>query len=632
MEQKTAGTVLVIDDEPAVRSLLCRALPMRGFVVTAVGSGDEAVALVLRGAYDVAICDIGLPGMDGVEALKALKDIRPELEVIMVTGNATMETAISSLKAGAYDYVAKPYSLDHLADLVGRAVERRRLKAKVSELEEADRVKSEFLANMSHELRTPMNALMGYTSLLLDGTYGAVTAVQREPLERVLVNSQNLLALINNVLDYSKLNAGMMQVFLEDFDAADLLRETVDTMQSLAKAKGVSLAWEAVEGIPMRSDRTKVKQVLVNLTGNAIKFTDQGAVTLGARAVDGGQIEFRVRDTGCGIAPEHLDFVFEQFTQVDGSSVRKHGGTGLGLSITKKLAELLNGSIGVESLVGQGSVFKVLLPGAASRPVCVPTAVAGGQEGAVPGRKVILSIDDDPEVLRLLADSLCATEFEFRGALCAEEGLALARRLKPAVITLDILMPRRDGWSALRELKSDPALRPIPVFILSILENQELGFSLGVSDYLVKPFDRPTLLAKLRAQSRLLGRKVLVADDDPEMVSLLTFGLNSEGFSVVSAGTGAEALSRWRQERPDAMFLDLGLPDMSGLAVAEEVDREPGGRKVPVVILTGREVSAEDAARLQTNDAAVVRKGALSVAEIMAGLKRRLTDIAEIRR
>ncbi|MBI5882060.1 MAG: response regulator [Elusimicrobia bacterium] len=632
MDHVRGGYVLVIDDEPSVRNLLCRALPLEGFRVAAAGSGEEAVGLALREEFDAAICDIGLPGMDGVEVLKALKDLRPKLEVIMVTGNATVETAIAALKAGAYDYVAKPYSLDHLADLAARAVERKRLRAKVNELEEADRVKSEFLANMSHELRTPMNALMGYTSLLLDGTYGAVTEVQREPLERVLVNSKNLLALINNVLDYSKLNAGMMQVFLEDFDVADLLRETVDTMQSLAKAKGLAMAWEAGAGIPLRSDRTKVKQILVNLAGNAIKFTDRGTVTLGARAGSEGRIEFWVQDTGCGIAAEHLDFVFEQFTQVDGSSVRKQGGTGLGLSITKKLSELLQGSISVESRVGGGSVFKVLLPGA-SRPLAdVPAIAGGGTEEVRPGRKVILSIDDDPEVLRLLRDSLSATEFEFRGALCADEGLALARRLMPEIITLDILMPRRDGWSVLRELKADPVLRPIPVFILSIIENQALGFSLGVSDYLVKPFDRAGLLAKLRAQSRLLGRKVLVVDDDPDIVSLMTFGLTSEGFSVVSAGTGAEALACWRQEKPDAMFLDMGLPDMSGLAVAEEMGREPGSRKVPVVILTGREVSPEEAVRLQTNDAAVVRKGALSVAEILAGLKRKLTALAEVRR
>ncbi|MBI5623542.1 MAG: response regulator [Elusimicrobia bacterium] len=614
-----------------MRALLSRVLLAKGFRAAAVGSGEEAVSLAAREDFDAAICDLGLPGMNGIAALKAIKDVRPGLEVIMLTGDATVETAVASLKAGAYDFVTKPFSHDRVAELTARAIERRRLKAKVDELEEADRVKSEFLANMSHELRTPMNALMGYTSLLLEGTYGALPAAQREPLERVLVNSQNLLTLINNVLDYSKLNAGMMQVFLEDFDAADLLRETVETMQSLAKAKGIAMAWEAGGALAMRSDRTKVKQILVNLAGNAIKFTERGTVTLGARVADGDIVEFWVRDTGSGIAPEHLDFIFKQFTQVDGSSVRKQGGTGLGLSITRKLAELLKGSISVESRVGQGSVFSVRLPGVSRGAAAVPAAGAGVAEEVRPDRKVILSIDDDPEVLRLLRDSLCASEFEFRGCLCAEEGIALARRLTPAVITLDILMPRRDGWSVLRELKADPVLRLIPVFILSILENQALGFSLGVSDYLVKPFDRSTLLAKLRAQSRLLGRKVLVADDDPEMVSLMTLGLSSEGFSVVSAGTGAEALVRWKQERPDAMFLDMGLPDMSGLEVAEEVGREPGGRKVPLVILTGREVSPEDAVRLQTQDAAVVRKGALSVAEILAGLKRKLSTLAEAR-
>ncbi|MFA6317737.1 MAG: ATP-binding protein, partial [Elusimicrobiota bacterium] len=402
MEQERPGKVLVIDDEPSMRSVLGRGLPLRGFAVSCVESGEEAVGRVLREEFDVAVCDIGLPGMDGLEVLGALKNIRPDLEVVMVTGNATVETAVASLKAGAYDYLGKPYSLERLADLIGRAVERRRLKAKVSALEESDRLKSEFLATMSHELRTPMNALMGYTSLLLDGTYGALADGQRPPLERVLVNSQNLLAIINNVLDYSKLNAGMMQVFPEDFDAVDLLAETVETMRSLAAAKGLSLAWEGSGELRMRADRTKVKQILVNLAGNAIKFTDKGSVTIGARqAVDGG-FELWVRDTGCGIAPEHQEMIFRQFTQVDGSSGRRHGGTGLGLSITKKLAELLGGDISLESAAGHGSVFRVSLPCGVPAPSGPREAAASGVVGAASaGRRLILGIDDDPEVLRL---------------------------------------------------------------------------------------------------------------------------------------------------------------------------------------------------------------------------------------
>ncbi|MFA6318025.1 MAG: response regulator, partial [Elusimicrobiota bacterium] len=227
----------------------------------------------------------------------------------------------------------------------------------------------------------------------------------------------------------------------------------------------------------------------------------------------------------------------------------------------------------------------------------------------------------------LLRDSLAGTEFDFKGALCGEEGLALARQLKPAVVTLDILMPRRDGWSVLRELKADPALAAIPVFILSILDNRELGFSLGVSDCLVKPFDKPALLSKLRSQARLAGGRVLVADSDPETVGLLSRGLQGEGLTVVAVGTGAAALSEWRQERPDALFLGTGLPDMSVLELAEEIGRDASGARVPVVILADREAQAGSLPSLE--EAAVVRRGAIRVDEVLAGLRARFAAMGK---
>ncbi|MBI5238850.1 MAG: response regulator, partial [Elusimicrobia bacterium] len=505
--QNPQPAVLVIDDEAAIRDMLSRALPRRGYQVDAAESGEAAVAQAKAKEFDVAICDVMMPGMDGVATLKALKGLRPGMEVVMSTGFASLDSAIESLKAGAYDYVSKPYTLDHIFGVLEKALEHSRLKAKVSELETANRLKSEFLANMSHELRTPLNAILGYTSLMLEQVYGPVPKEQHDALDRVLTNSQNLLALINNILDFSKLNAGMMPVFLEEFDAGELVREVARTLQCLAGQKGLALAPEAPASLRLRGDKTKVKQILINLAANAVKFTQTGGVTLRAAAgPDGTDVAFSVSDTGPGIAPEHLAYIFEKFTQVDGSVTRTHGGTGLGLSITKKLCELLDGSITVESRVGEGSTFTARLPAAVKPP---DTDILNRPAGAAGrgGRKVLLCIDDDPEVLRLLRDSLSGTEYDFCGAVSAEEGLALARQLKPFVITLDILMPRRDGWSVLQALKSDPELRAIPVFILSILENRALGFSLGVSDYIVKPFDRQTLLEKLRGQERLLGRR-----------------------------------------------------------------------------------------------------------------------------
>jgi signal transduction histidine kinase len=618
--------VLVIDDESGIRSILARALPRRGYEVVMAETGEQAVAQAKEKAFDLAICDMMMPGMNGVATLKALKGLQPHMEVVMATGYSSMESAIESLKSGAYDYVSKPYALDHIFSVLDKALEHRRLQAKVVELEAANRLKSEFLANMSHELRTPLNAIVGYTSLILEGVYGAIPADQQGALDRVLTNSRNLLSLINNILDFSKLSAGMMPVFLEDFDAAALVKEVAQTLQCLAAQKGLALETDAPAPVPMRGDKTKVKQILINLMANAVKFTEKGSVVLRAAAAPDGSVELSVRDTGPGIAPEHIDYIFEKFTQVDGSATRSHGGTGLGLSITKKLCELLGGGVEAASRLGEGAVFTVRLPAAAvPRDGDVLAPPADARRG---GRKVLLCVDDDPEVLRLLKDSLSGTEYDFCGATSAEEGLALARQLKPFVITLDILMPRRDGWSVLQELKKDPELRAIPVFILSILENRALGFSLGVSDYIVKPFDRQGLLEKLRSQERLLGRSVLVVDDEPEMAELLRSGLVQEGFQVETAATGRDALARLRQARPDAVFLDLGLPDMSGFEVVEEIKKDSSLQGLRVIILTAQTLTDAENARLEARVEAVVQKWSMSLPDILRDLKTRLTAMA----
>jgi signal transduction histidine kinase len=626
-EDEERPAVLVIDDESGIRDVLARALPRRGYEVSLAETGEQAVAKAKEKSFELAICDMVMPGMDGVSTLKALKRLQPHMEVVMSTGFASLETAIESLKSGAYDYVAKPYALDHIFGVLDKALEHRRLQAKVVELEAANRLKSEFLANMSHELRTPLNAIVGYTSLMLEGVYGAIPADQQSALDRVLSNSRNLLNLINNILDFSKLSAGMMPVFLEDFDAADLTREVAQTLQCLASQKGLALETDAPAPVPMRGDKTKVKQVLINLTANAVKFTEKGSVTLRAAPAPDGGVELSVRDTGPGIAPEHLAYIFEKFTQIDGTVTRPHGGTGLGLSITKKLCELLGGKIEVESRLGEGSVFIARLPAAATPregDVLAPPADSLRRGG----RKVLLCIDDDPEVLRLLRDSLSGTEYDFCGAASAEEGLALARQLKPFVITLDILMPRRDGWSVLREFKKDPELRAIPVFILSILENRALGFSLGVSDYIVKPFDRQDLLGKLRVQESILGRSVLVVDDEPEMAELLRSGLIQEGFQVDTAATGRDALARLRQARPDAVFLDLGLPDMSGFEVVEEIKKDSSLKGLRVIILTAQTLTDAEKARLEARVEAVVQKWSMSLPDILRDLKTRLAAMA----
>ncbi len=608
--------LLVIDDEKGLRDMLVYGLTGRGYEVDTADNGLEAVEKARGARYDLALCDLMMPEMNGLETLKRLKEIRPDIEVIMVTGYATLENAVQSMKEGAYDYVAKPYELEQLCGILERALERGRLKAKVGELEQISRLKSEFLANMSHELRTPLNAIVGYSSLILDRIYGDVPPQQRDALQRVLVNSKNLLSLINNILDFSKLNAGMMPLHIEEFDVAAVAREVMDTMQCLADQKGLALEVGGAPSLTVRSDKTKVKQILINLAGNAIKFTETGRVAVFVEADADAGVRLGVSDTGPGIAAADVPMVFQEFKQLDGAATRRHGGTGLGLSITKKLAELLGGRVEVRSELGRGTTFTVTLERSLLPADSLAAEAAPDPDRA---RRTVLAIDDDPEVLRLLRDSLKGTEWILAGASSAEEGLALARRLKPFVITLDVMMPHRDGWSVLRALKADPELRDIPVIIVSIMENRALGFSLGIADYIVKPFDRDVLLRKLKEVASASSQRVLVVDDDPDICGMVQLGLRYEGYQVDTAADGASALAAIAASAPSVLFLDLNLPDMTGFELLNRLDEK--ARDMRVIVLTGQALDAAQARSLRERADQVIDKGSMSLNAVLDSLK-----------
>ncbi len=622
------GRVLVVDDELGFRELMALELSAKGYEVVTAANGDEAVEKAQAQRFDLMISDMTMPRRGGLDTLSAVKALDASTEVIMVTGYATLENAVESMRRGAYDFITKPFQMDDLLRLADRALEKRSLSAKIGELQEINRFKSEFLANMSHELRTPMNAILGYTSLHAEGIYGPVSPKQEEALRRVETAGKNLLQLINSVLDLSKVSAGRMPVYHEDFLLADVTDEVVSMVDCLAKAKSLSLECRAPKDLRVRTDKTKLKQILINLVTNAIKFTSQGGVTIEAGASSGGaDLVLSVRDTGIGIEAKDLDSLFQEFKQLDSSSTRAYGGTGLGLVISKRFAELLGGDVTAASEPGKGTTFTISLP---ARPRSEAPQEAPAPEGAAGGAKVLLAIDDDPEVLRLVRDSLQGTEFGFIGARSAEEGLELARGAKPCAITLDIMMPRRDGWSVLQALKEDPHLKQIPVIMMSILENKTLGFALGVADYIVKPFERRDLLSRLRAveQGRETDpaepcRSVLVVDDEVDAAECLAETLKAQGYSVSCARGGREALRRLLEgPRPDLLFLDIMMPEVSGFDVLEAIADRPELRDLPVIILTAKPLTAQEMELLQKRVKAVIQKGARSLADILAVVKR----------
>ncbi|MGH2468884.1 MAG: response regulator, partial [Chloroflexota bacterium] len=490
-----------------------------------------------------------------------------------------------------------------------------RLENQNQALAEASQVKSEFLASMSHELRTPLNAILGFSELLIDSGENEAAETRQQFLGNIHDSGEHLLELINDILDLAKVEAGGMELRVTTFDVQELLGQVVDTVRPLADRGAVGLRTSSGGSVELSADEGRVKQVLYNLLSNAIKFTPEGgSVTVAASAL-GDSVTLSVADTGIGIAPKDQERIFLEFQQVDSSSGRRYQGTGLGLALTKRIVELHGGRISVESALGHGSRFVVALPRRAAVSDAPPALAADGTPplAAGDGQPLVLVVEDDARVASLL--NLYLTRGGYR-AVVADSGAAAlenARRLHPLAITLDILLPGLDGWEVLRELKSDPATRDIPVVVVSVLDDEQMGQALGAADYLVKPVDRAALLARLEryaftSKVKQNEVRVLVVDDDPAALRLLAGILEPLGFSVSTASGGAEAIALARAQVPDLMLMDLMMPDVSGFEVIDALKAEPKTARVPILVISARDMTAEDKDRLNGHVAAIFRK------------------------
>jgi CheY-like chemotaxis protein/signal transduction histidine kinase len=520
--------------------------------------------------------------------------------------------------------------LDALAAELAQA--RRVEETRAREIEASARLKGEFLANFSHEIRTPLNGIIGYCDLVLREEGGRMSPHGRRDLSVVKSNARALLALINDILDLSKIESGRIEVVREQVDVAALAQDCIATVQDLLKGKDVTLsATVAPAAASAFTDPLKLRQILLNLVSNAVKFTDSGEVVIDAQS-RGRALVLTVEDTGIGIPAEKLSFVFEKFRQVDGSSTRRVGGTGLGLAIVRELARVLGGTAEVSSVLGRGSKFTVVLPDA------LPGRFADRAEGARAAAEIecpdasapfaaaatVLLVDDDPLIQQLVRAQLEAEGFRVVVAADGVEALRAAHEHAPSAILLDIHLPLLDGWKVLTELKSDPLLSSVPVVILSVEDARARGFSLGACEYVVKPVEPERLLSVVKRVLSPGAGDILVADDDPATRELVCRHLRNAGFLAAGARDGADALLRARIAKPAMLVLDLAMPNVDGFDVLRRLREDQ--MDIHVVVLTGKDLDVREEQVLREGLARVIVKGGSALEEIVAEAKRLLVQ------
>ncbi|OQW93716.1 MAG: hypothetical protein BWK79_09715 [Beggiatoa sp. IS2] len=482
-----------------------------------------------------------------------------------------------------------------------------------------------------------MNSIIGYSEMLEEELKDSEFAHLVGDVNSIHTAGKHLLGLINDILDISKIEAGKMDLYLETFDLQAMIDHVIVTIEPLMENKANMLQVMCEDNLgEMHTDLTKTRQILLNLLSNASKFTEQGTVTLEVKREpeEGDWITFLIIDEGIGMTHDQQAKLFQAFTQADVSITRKYGGTGLGLAITKSFTQMLGGTITVESEFGKGSQFTVRLPARVESSKNKANA-KGGKSAAVANLPteggIILVIDDDATVRNLLKAYLSKVGYQVALAADGPEGLKLARKLRPNAITLDIMMPGMDGWEVLTQLKSDEELAHIPIVVLTIVENKDIGYSLGASEYLVKPVSREQLAKVLRKYRSEMPAScsVMIVEDDVVTREMMVRILKKAGWHIIEAENGKVALKCLQEQQPDVILLDLMMPEMDGFEFIVHLRHDKEWALIPVIVLTAKEITMEDRIWLNNRVDTVFQKGAYSREELLTELRKLLVNAVQ---